>query len=187
MNNPLLSTKTEKAIKKFVNNISVHSGIVSTENMTYLEEIKMNMIHAKKEMKQNIEQFKADTKDFLLKLQLSSNRNDDFQEEIQTHITEHVKELVSKGMTEEDALKVVLSEFEGIDFSELNQMKGEGEMMKYNEQMYEAIGVFYAGFLLLGGAIGFIAASWTGLILGIVIGIGLGNIAHGLTAALKKA
>jgi hypothetical protein len=53
--------------------------------------------------------------------------------------------------------------------------------------MYEAIGVFYAGFLLLGGAIGLIAASWTGLILGIVIGIGLGNIAHGLTAALKKA
>ncbi len=140
----------------------------------------------KKEMKQSIEQFKADTKDFLLKLRLSSNRNDDFQEEIQSHITEHVKELVSKGMTEEDTLKVVLSEFEGIDFSELKQMEGEGESMKQNEQMYEAIGVFYGGFLILGGAIGFITASWLGLILGVVIGIGLGNVAHGLTVALKK-
>ncbi len=48
MNNQLLSTKTEKAIQKFVNNISVNSGIVSTENMTYLEEVKMNINNAKK-------------------------------------------------------------------------------------------------------------------------------------------
>nr|WP_247739078.1 permease prefix domain 1-containing protein [Bacillus sp. 165] len=137
-------------------------------------------------MKQNVEQFKEDTKDFLFKLRLSSNKNNDFQEEIQSHITEHVKELVSQGMTEEEALEIVLSEFEGVDFSELNQTKGAGKNMQYDEKIYEAIGVFYGGFLILGGAIGFITGSWLGLILGTVIGIGAGCVAHGLTVALKK-
>lgn len=186
MNNQLLSTKTEKEIQKFVNNISIHSGIVSTKDMTYVEEIKMNINNAKKDMKQSIEQFKVDTKNFLIKLRFSSNKNDDFQEEIQSHITDHVEELVFKGMTEEDALKVVLSEFAEIDFSELKPIEKEGETMIQDEKMYEAVGLFYGGFLILGGAIGFITASWLGLILGMVIGIGLGCVAHGLIVALKR-
>jgi len=186
MNNPMLSTKTEKEIQKFVKNISLNAGIISSDNRTYMEEVKFNINHAKQELKQNVEQFKADTKDFLSKLRVSSIQNDEFQEEIQTHIKDHVNELVANGMNEEEALKIVLSEFEGIDFSELNQKKGENQMTKSDERMYEAIGVFYAGFLFIGGAVGFLTGSWKGAILGCVIGIGMGLISHGITAVLNR-
>jgi replicative superfamily II helicase len=186
MNNQMLSTKTEKEIQKFVKNISLNSGIVSSDNMTYLEEVKMNINNVKQDIKQNMEQFKEDTKDIVLKLRVSSIKNEEFQEEILTHIIDHVKELVSNGMKEEEALKIVFSEFEGIDFTELNQDKGVIQMTNYDERMYEAIGVFYAGFLILGGAVGYLTGGWTGAIIGAIIGIGLGNVSHGLTAVLKK-
>jgi len=187
MTNPMLSTKTEKEIQKFVQNISLNAGVISTDNRTYVEEIKFNLHNAKQEMKQNVEQFKVDTKDFLAKLRVSSIQNDEFQEEIQTHIKDHVNELVAGGMTEEEALKIVLTEFEDIDFSELNDKKGDSQMMtKADERLYEAIGVFYAGFLFLGGAVGFLIGSWKGAILGVIMGVGLGLISHGITAVLNR-
>lgn len=186
MNNQLLSSKTVKEIQKFVKTMTINSGIISSDNMTYLEEVKMNINNAKQEMKQNVEQFKADTKDFLLKLRVSSIKNEEFQEEVQTHIMDHVKELVENGINEEDALKIVLNEFEGIDFTEINKTEGVSQMMSKNEQMYEAIGVFYAGFLIIGGAVGFLKGGATGAIIGAIIGIGLGNVSHGLTVILKN-
>jgi uncharacterized protein YoaH (UPF0181 family) len=194
MNNSSLSTKTLKEIEHFVSNIVIRSGLVSYQEMTCLEEVKQNIYQAKKEVRENIEQFKEDTKKFLKKLQLSSHKNDDFQEELKSHIKEHVQELTAQGISEEEAIKIVFTEFQGVDFSELNQMEGE-EQMKYNEAMKhwkydEAIGLFYGGFLFLGGAAGFIVGNmynmmWQAGVTGIIAGIGLGCISHGLIA-LKR-
>lgn len=188
MNNQPLSAKTEREIQKFVQELSLNSGILAADEMTYLEEVKYNIYTAKQEMKQNIEQFKAETKNFLLKLRLSSAKNEEFQEEILTHISDYVRELVVSGVKEEEALDIVFSEFQDVDFSELNGDKGKGgiPMMNGDEKMYEAIGVFYAGFLIIGGAVGFILGSWVGAMMGALIGIGLGNVSHGITAILNR-
>lgn len=121
------------------------------------------------------------------------------------YISGYVNGLISHGLSEEEAFaktQLELSSSKSKQFIDLYDRFQEYYVLR-NSADYEGIGLFYGGFLSLGlpigGLIGFLAgggvpeflnAGWIytmiGLVAGLLIGIGLGQIANAVLMTCKR-
>lgn len=183
-----VSNKTVKSIEKFVDNLSLKLGYVSKENMTYLDQLKQEFYNSKKEITENMKQFRDELETFIQKLKVSSNEKDDFKEEMKQFLVDSVEDLMSQGYSEEEALKRALEQFgdehsleTSLEINDKQNSKGWVSMKQ------EAIGLFYAAGLFLGGGvgatIGFLYHHLIfGTAIGVIIGIGLGLLGNAFIA-----
>lgn len=181
-----VSNKTVKSIEKYVDKITLKLGYVSKENMTFLEEFKQEFYNSKKEMTENVRQFREDMEKIVQKLKVSSNAQDDFKEEMKQFLVDSVEDLLSQGYSEKEALKKALEQFgdeHTLEIIDKPNVKGWKNNMKHQE----AIGLFYAAGLFLGAGVGAVAGFLYGHILygaaaGVVIGLGLGLLSNAFIA-----
>jgi seryl-tRNA synthetase len=183
-----VSNKTVKSIEKFVDNLSLKLGYVSKENMTYLEQLKREFYNSKKEITENMKQFRDELEKFIQKLKVSSSEKDDFKEEMKQFLVDSVEDLMSQGYSEEEALKRALEQFGDEHSLEVPLEVNDKQNSKGWESMkQEAIGLFYAAGLFLGGgagaAIGFLYHHLLfGAAFGVIIGVGLGLLSNAIIA-----
>jgi hypothetical protein len=183
----LISHKTEKSIEKFVDQIAFKLGFVSKENMTYFEQLKLELQSSKKEMTENVKQFKEELDKTIQKLKISSHEKDDFKEEMKQFLTDSVDDLLSQGYTEEEALKRALEQFgdeQSLEVETVGKLN-KGGWINMKEQ--EAIGLFYAAGLFLGigggSTVGFLYNHLiAGAAVGAVFGLGLGLLCNAFIA-----
>lgn len=179
-----VSNKTVKSIEKFVDNLSLKLGYVSKENMTYLDQLKQEFYNSKKEITENMKQFRDELETFIQKLKVSSNEKDDFKEEMKQFLVDSVEDLMSQGYSEEEALKRALEQFGDEHSLEINDKQNSKGWVSMKQ---EAIGLFYAAGLFLGGGvgatIGFLYHHLIfGTAIGVIIGIGLGLLGNAFIA-----
>lgn len=185
-----VSDRTVKSIEKFVNNITLKLGYVSEENMTCLEQFKRDCYNSKKELTDNVKQFREDLEKIIQKLKSSSNEQDDFKVEMKQFLTDSVEDLVSQGYSEAEALKKAFEQFgdeHTLETIDKPDMKG----WKNNMKNQEAIGLFYAAGLFLGAGGGAIAGFLYnhviyGAAVGLIIGLGLGLLSNALIALKQQ-
>jgi seryl-tRNA synthetase len=183
-----VSNKTVKSIEKFVDNLSLKLGYVSKENMTYLEQLKREFYNSKKEITENMKQFRDELEKFIQKLKVSSNEKDDFKEEMKQFLVDSVEDLMSQGYSEEEALKRALEQFGDEHSLEVPLEVNDKQNSKGWESMkQEAIGLFYAAGLFLGGGtgatIGYLYHHLVfGAAIGVIFGIGLGLLSNAIIA-----
>ncbi len=131
------------------------------------------------------------------------NRDNDFEEEIRTYLSDSILDMMSEGLSESEALTKTINQFDEAEFMpEMEDfMKEFNDFgMEMNEEWYakhEAIGVFYGAFVIIGMAIGamfgFFGAGGilntiVGSVFGLFIGVGCGLFSHGIIAmkGMKK-
>jgi len=190
------SKETERKIDQFAKEQS--QLYLEESEMTYLEKLRRKAGQTKSKLNRKLARFRSSSE------QAMEARNDMF-----LYMTDYMNDLISKGLSEEEAfekarVELAVSRENGktdphADFHERIQQY----YLSKDPANYEAIGVFYGGFLFLGIAagalIGFIAGGalpgfrqdgWIytliGIGIGVIAGIGLGLISHAIIATIKR-
>ncbi len=171
-----LSKETNSKIDSLVNRVAKKSGYASKEISfeKYISEYKSN----------------------------KKNNNNDFKEEIKTYLSDSIIDLMNEGLTESEALEKTISQFDEAELMPemedfMKQFDDFG--IKIDAEWYakqEAVGVFYAAFVIFGltfGAFGGYVAGGiinilVGAVVGLFTGVGLGLLSQGIiaTKGLKK-
>jgi len=190
-----LSHEALGKIEKMVERVARKAGYTGTENMTYKE-----LLQAKLDQKRGKVKNKADK--YRRKLSMKPS-NSDFAEEIKTYLQEGVVDLMKDGSSEEAALEITLKKFDEAElnqsFDEFAKAFGGFGVQEYMTEWYanngEAIGLFYAAFVVLGmtlGALGgyLLGHTWQntliGLSAGLFSGVGLGLLSNAILAARRS-
>jgi hypothetical protein len=184
-----ISHKSVKSIEDFVDRVAFKLGFVSKDNLTYFEQIKLELQNSKREVTENVKQFKEDLDNVMQKLKISSHEKDDFKEEMKSFLMDSVNDLVSQGYSEEEALKRAFEQFgdEHTLETEVVRKQNKEGWMNMNMKEQEAVGLFYAAGLFLGVGGGATAGFFynhlfIGASIGAVIGIGLGLLSNAFIA-----
>ncbi|NLT95836.1 MAG: hypothetical protein GXW85_09970 [Clostridia bacterium] len=187
------SNEIREKIKQFAREQSRH--YLEEAEMTYLEKLKYKTGQLSSKVTAN-----------LAKLKSRSNLSIEAQNDLILYISDYMKELMEEGLSEEEAFERAKEEFkfrsETIESADLQK-----RFAQYYENLdparYEAIGLFYAGFMFFGVSIGaligflgsggkemFNAGGWIDTLIGVlaggIIGIGFGLISHGIIVLKKK-
>lgn len=192
-----LSRDTMQKIESLVKRVARKSGYSDRVDLTYKE-------HLQAKFDQNRDKLSKKVQKYRHKLSLKPN-NTDFAEEIRTYLRDGLVDLMKEGYPEEQALKMTMDKF---DEAELNHSFDEfvqafngfgldeyGHSTQWYMENGEAVGLFYAAFLILGltlGAfLGYLAghtltATGIGLAVGGGVGIGLGLLSNAIIALLKR-
>jgi len=184
------SKETERKIDQFAKEQS--QFYLEESEMTYLEKLRRKAGQTKRKLDRKLARFRSSSEQAL------EARNDMF-----LYMSDYMNDLISRGLSEEEAFEKASAELrasgEGTetdphaDFHDRIQQY----YLTRDPADYEAIGVFYGGFLFLGIAagalIGFIAGGalpgfrldgWIytliGTGVGVIAGIGLGLISHAI-------
>jgi len=169
----------------------------------YLEEAEMTYME---KLQQKIGKTKSRFIDKLSKLKSRSNMSLDIQNDLILYMSDYMKDLMEKGLSEQEAFERAKEELkyssESTRTSDLQDRFAE-YYKNYDPVDYEVIGLFIAGFMFLGLSIGalsgfiasggremFLSGGWIdtliGGVAGTIIGLGLGQIAHAVVVLLKK-
>jgi hypothetical protein len=163
--------------------------------MTYLEKLKYKT-----------GQIKSKCTSKLAKLKSRSNLGIEAQNDMILYMSDYMKDLIEKGLSEQEAFERAKEEFRfRSDTTESADL--QKRIAEYYENLdpahYEAIGLFYAGFMFFGISVGaligflgsggkevFSSGGWIdtliGVIFGGIIGIGFGLISHAIIILKKK-
>jgi len=189
----IFSDEINRKIRQFAKEQSQH--YLEEAEMTYLERLKYKTGQVSGKLTAN-----------LAKLKSRSNLSIEAQNDLILYMSDYMKDLMEQGLSEQEAFERAKEELrfrsETAEATDLQQRFAE-----YYENLdparYEAIGLFYGGFLFFGIAIGallgflgsggkgaFTSGGWIDTLIGItvggVIGIGFGLVSHGIIVLKKK-
>jgi len=188
-----LSDEIMEEIKRFAKEQSQY--YLDEAEMTYLEKLRLKTGQIKNS-------FTAK----LAKLKSRSDLSIEAQSDMILYICDYMKDLMEQGLSEQEAFERAKEEFRfrsnTAKSADLQERFAEYYKNR-NPADYEAIGLFYAGFLFFGLAIGtligfldsggrdmFLYGGWIdtliGLVFGGVIGLGLGFISHAIIVLKHK-
>ena len=185
--------ETQKKIDQFAKEQSKH--YLETAEMTYMEKLRNKVDRTKLKVTKKLSRFKN-----------YSDYSIEAQNDMVIYMSDYMNDLMSKGMSENEAFDKAKEELTVSGDSDYNE-----RLMNQISQYYEnhtptneeAIGMFYGGFLFLGIAIGaiigfinsggreaFMLGGWIDTLLaigvGALIGMGVGSIFHGFVVLLQK-
>ncbi|HHY39810.1 MAG TPA: hypothetical protein GX502_01010 [Syntrophaceticus sp.] len=188
-----LSDEIMEEIKRFAKEQSQY--YLEEAEMTYLEKLRLKTGQIKNS-------FTAK----LAKLKSRSDLSIEAQSDMILYICDYMKDLMEQGLSEQEAFERAKEEFRfrsnTAKSADLQERFAEYYKNR-NPADYEAIGLFYAGFLFFGLAIGtligfldsggrdmFLYGGWIdtliGLVFGGVIGLGSGLISHAIIVLKNK-
>jgi len=174
------------------------------QSQYYLEEAEMTYLE---KLKYKTSQFRNKITAKLAKLKSHSDMFIEAQNDMILYMSDYMKDLMEQGLSEQEAFERAKEELkfrsETTDAADLKKRFAE-YYENLNPEQYEAIGLFYAGFLFFGVAIGaltgflvsggkemFYSGGWIDTLIGVaiggIIGIGLGLMSHGIIILKKKA
>ncbi|MEA5021774.1 hypothetical protein SDC9_10034 [bioreactor metagenome] len=187
------SKEIREKIRRFAEEQSQH--YLEEAEMTYLEKLRRKTGETKSKVTAK-----------LAKLKNRSATALEAQNDMILYMSDYMNDLIAEGYSEQDAFKQAKEELrfrsETAKSSDLQERFAE-YYANMNPADYEAVGLFYAGFLFFGIAIGaltgfigsggremFMSGGWIdtliGAAVGITIGLGLGLISHAIIALKKK-
>ena len=169
----------------------------------YLEEAEMTYLE---KLKYKTGQIRSKLMKKLAKLKSRSDLSIEAQNDMILYMSDYMKDLMEQGLSEQEAFERAKEEFRfrsnTAKSADLQERFAEYYKNR-NPADYEAIGLFYAGFLFFGLAIGtligfldsggrdmFLYGGWIdtliGLVFGGVIGLGSGLISHAIIVLKNK-
>ncbi len=187
------SREIQEKINRFAKEQS--RNYLQDAEMTYMEKLRKKGGQTKQKIDKQLSKFKG-----------RSDQGQEAQDDMMLYISDYMNDLISsQGLTEQEAFDKASEEMKFASNSEHSEDLNERFQQYYENRDpadFEAIGLFYGGFLFLGlgigGLVGFLAGGgydaflnrgWIdtaiGAGVGIIIGIGLGQITNAIIA-LKK-
>lgn len=187
------SREVQEKMNQFAQEQSQH--YLDEAEMTYMEKLRRKTGQAKNKLLKKLAKFKNRSETSL-----------EAQNDMIIYMSDYMNDLIAGGLSEREALERAKADLafrsETARSSDL-QERFERYFENRDPVDYEAIGLFYAGFLFLGSAIGalvgflgsggrgnFLAGGWidtlTGVVVGAVIGIGMGLISNAIITLKKK-
>ena len=190
-----LSREALGKIEKMVERVARKAGYTGRENMTYKELLQAKLEQRRGKVKNKVDRYRR-------KLSRKPG-NADFAEEIRTYLKEGVIDLMKDGSSEEEAIEITLKKFDEAElnqsFAEFAKAFGGFGMEEYMTEWYakngDAIGLFYAAFVVLGTSMGafggyLLGHTWQntliGLAVGLFSGVGLGLLSNAILAARRS-
>ncbi|WP_338465353.1 hypothetical protein [Shouchella rhizosphaerae] len=179
-----LSKQAQESIKLFAKEQA--SKHLDNAEMSYFESLSQKSGEVKKKLAKQMEKFKRTSKQTL-----------EAREDLETYMSDYVNDLMSQGYQEEEAMelaKKALAADSDSDLAANLQDKYKTYYLTRSPEMEETIGLFYAGFMFVGMAIGavvgiligafvftahFFASVAIGTGLGLIFGLGCGMLKHG--------
>ncbi|GIP36583.1 hypothetical protein [Paenibacillus sp. J2TS4] len=187
------SRELKEKMNQFAKEQSQH--YLEEAEMTYMEKLRRKTGQAKSKIMAKLEKFKSRSETSL-----------EAQNDMIIYMSDYMNDLIAEGLSEREAFERAKEDLtfrsETAKSSDLQE-----QFAKYFENRdpadYEAIGLFYAGFMFLGSSIGalvgflgsggrekFLTGGWidtlTGVIVGATIGIGMGLISNAIITLKKK-
>lgn len=187
------SREVQEKMNQFAQEQSQH--YLEEAEMTYMEKLRRKTGQAKNKLLKKLAKFKNRSETSL-----------EAQNDMIIYMSDYMNDLIAGGLSEREALERAKADLafrsETARSSDL-QERFERYFENRDPADYEAIGLFYAGFMFLGSAIGalvgflgsggrgnFLAGGWidtlTGVVVGAVIGIGMGLISNAIITLKKK-
>jgi F0F1-type ATP synthase assembly protein I len=189
--NDNLSREAAGKIDKMVERVALKAGYTGRENMTYKEHLQAKFEQKRSKAERKLNKYKH-------KFSLKPS-NADFAEEIRTYLQDGLHDLMKEGHSEEEALRITMEKFDEAElknsFDDFAKEFGGFGMEEFQDSMQwyskngEAIGLFYAAFIILGLVIGalagyFIGHTWLtgaiGLAVGLFTGVGCGLLSNAI-------
>ena len=191
-----LSNETENKIKKFADEQT--QNYLENSEMTYIEKLRKKSSQTKNRISAKMAKFKA-----------RSEKGEEIRDDMVLYMSDYINDLISQGISEQDALEKAKSEMILVNQSEAVQTKDLQERIKdYYEnkspEAYETEGLIYGGFsvigvitggitgyILGGGRLEFLSGGWIDLLIGIgcgaVLGVGVAMIINAIVFNKPKA
>ena len=187
------SRETKEKINQFAREQAQH--YLEEAEMTYLEKLRRKTGQTKRKISAQ-----------LAKLKSRSEKSIDAQNDMMLYMSDYMNDLIAQGLSEQEALARAKEELK-FRSETARSVDLQERFAEYYENRDpaddEAIGLFYAGFLFFGLAIGalvgflgsggretFLAAGWIdtliGAGIGAIIGIGLGLTSHAVIVLKKR-
>ena len=187
------SHETQKKIEQFASEQSQH--YIEEAEMTYLEKLRAKAGQTRHKIGKKMARFKS-----------RSDQALEARGDMILYMSDYMNDLVSQGLSEQEAFERAqekLSTSGDSDFHADLQERMQQYYESYNPADYEAIGLIYGGFTVLGIAVGtlvgflasggvpaFLREGWiytvAGLGIGTLIGVGLGMVGHAVIAVIKR-
>ncbi|MDD1501487.1 MULTISPECIES: hypothetical protein [unclassified Lysinibacillus] len=187
------SREIQERINRFTKEQS--QNYLQDAEMTYIEKLRKKSGQTKRKIDKQLSKFKG-----------RSDQGREAQDDMIIYMSDYMNDLMSQGLTEQEAFNKASEELQFASNSEQSEDLNERFQQYYENRDpadYEAIGLFYGGFLFLGLGIGgltgfltgggyeaFFDKGWIdtaiGAGVGIIIGIGLGQITNAIIALKKK-
>ncbi|MCL2338258.1 MAG: hypothetical protein FWC60_12670 [Firmicutes bacterium] len=162
---------------------------------TYLEKLRDKTDYAKEKVKQKLSQFKD-----------TSDQAKEAQNDLIIYMSDYMSDLMSQGLTEEEAFAKAKEELSASSASDLSsdiEERFHQYFANLDPAEYETIGLFYGGFIIIGlvagaligytlsgGRVEFLNGGWintlVGAAAGLLIGVGLGLLSNGIFVSRKK-
>lgn len=191
--NMSFSREIQERINRFTKEQS--QNYLQDAEMTYIEKLRKKSGQTKRKIDKQLSKFKG-----------RSDQGREAQDDMIIYMSDYMNDLMSQGLTEQEAFNKASEELQFASNSEQSEDLNERFQQYYENRDpadYEAIGLFYGGFLFLGLGIGgltgfltgggyeaFFDKGWIdtaiGAGVGIIIGIGLGQITNAIIALKKK-
>ena len=163
--------------------------------MTYLEKLRAKTSQTKRKIGKKLARFKNNSDQAL-----------DARNDMILYMSDYMNDLMSKGLSEQEAFAKAEEELSSSGNSDFHPELQERFRQYYENRDpadYEAVGLFYGGFMFLGIAVGaligflasggvpaFLQEGWiytlVGTGAGAIIGIGLGEISHALVISKRS-
>lgn len=187
------SHETRQKINQFAKEQAQH--YLEEAEMTYMEKLRKKTGQTKRKIGKKLARFKG-----------SSEQGREAQNDMILYMSDYMNDLMSKGFSEQEAFEKAKEELSTSGDSSLHADLQERfrQYYEYRDPAdYEAIGLFYGGFLFLGIAVGtligfitsggvpaFLQNGWIYTLVGTgaggVIGLGLGQISNAIVVAMKR-
>lgn len=187
------SNETLRKIDQFAKEQAQH--YLEEAEMTYLEKLRAKTNQTKHKIGRKLSRFKS-----------SSDQAHEARNDMILYMSDYMSDLISQGLSEEEAFEKARDKLAASGDSDFQADLHERFRQYYENRDpadYEAVGLFYGGFLFLGVAIGsligfltsggvpaFMQNGWIytliGTGVGAIIGIGLGEISHALISMKRK-
>ena len=179
------SRETQERINQFAKEQSRH--YLNAAEMTYIEKLRNKAGHTKKKLGIKLSKFKG-----------NSSQTFEAQNDMVLFMSDYMNDLMSTGLSEEQSFEKAKVALAASEDSTLNTDIQERFRQYYenrNPADYEAVGLFYGGFLFVGIIIGaligyimsggrqeFLNGGWIDTVVGAgagaLLGIGIGEICH---------
>lgn len=187
------SQEIKDKVNKFAKEQSQH--YLEEAEMTYMEKLKRKTGQAKNKII-----------DKLSRLKRRSDTSLEAQNDMVVYMSDYMKDLMDGGLSEQEAFEQAKEELkfrsDTAKSADLQEQFAE-YYKKYDSAAYEAIGLFYGGFMFFGFSLGaltgfissggreaFLSGGWIdtliGSVVGVVVGIGFGLISHAIIVLKNK-
>ena len=189
-----LSNETNQKINKFAEEQA--QNYLENSEMTYMEKLRKKGSQTKSKIGAKLAKFKA-----------HSEKGNEVKDDMALYMSDYISDLISRGMSEQEAFEKAKSEMIEISKSEQNGDLRDRFAEYYKNKTpaaYEAEGLLFGGFttigLVIGGLTGYIAGGgrveflnggWIDMLIGIgcgiVLGAGIAMIANAVIISIKRA